>query len=862
MNTEGDALRYEASVDLSETNTARTQLVLMTGENMKVLEMGPATGYITKAMSERGCRVTGLEIDPKAAEVAGEFAERMIVGDIEAMDLAGEFGDERFDVVMYGDVLEHLVDPERALIETKKILAPGGRVVASIPNVAHASVRLSLLTGRFPYSSEGLLDRTHLRFFTRESIRALFAAAGYEVLEIRASTTGPFGTEMGLQSEDYPPSLVDAVMSLPDADTYQFIVDARPGATTGEEESPGRPISREELGPLWSGEEEMAARDATIGKLTEEVEWLRDVAARAEEEKGSAEKAKEAAEAELERVKGSAAYRFSRGVTRRLRKVVPRREAKGDETPELRASSPEYRAWIEESEPGPEELEEQRAAGERLAYRPTISVAIATGRIEEEPAATVASFEAQTYGQYELLVTPSFEGAVAKATGDYVAFVEGGDQLAPFALYEIASALDRDRELDVLYSDGDTIADGNERTDPRFTPGWSPELLLSADYISGVLVARRSLVEEVGGLDPAMGSERLWDLALRLGEKTDRIARIPAILLHRRRREAAREGRAVRAHLERTGAEASVEITEGGHQRIRWRLEDTPKVSIIIPTRHNRPMLQRCLDSIARADYPELETIVIESAPSEPDRESWYEALAASHPFEVLWWDGPFNYSAVNNWGAKHASGDVLLFLNDDTEALDGEWIAELAGWAVQPGIGAVGAQLLNEDGTIQHGGITVGLTGFAGQLFKFLRPGDTSLFGSTMWYRNVLAVTGACMAMRREVLEEIGGWAERYLLAGSDVELGLRLIRAGYRVVCTPFAHVRHAEQATRGDEIPEEDFETSFQDYREYLFSGDPYFNPNLSYGATIPRFATDGYDGIEVVSQVLGRDVSERA
>ncbi|MGH2693162.1 MAG: class I SAM-dependent methyltransferase, partial [Actinomycetota bacterium] len=284
--TEGDALRYEAQVDLSETNTARTQLVLMTGENKKVLEVGPATGYITEALSERGCRVTGLEIDPAAAERSREFAERMIVGDIEAMDLEEQFGEERFDVVMYGDVLEHLVDPQKVLVETRSILAPDGYVVASIPNVAHASVRLALLAGHFRYSSEGLLDRTHLRFFTRESIQALFEGAGYDVREVRVSTTGPFGTELGLRTEDFPPSLVDAVMSLRDSDTYQFIVGARPGTPTaaGTADRGGEPteITREDVASLWNAEEELAKRAGVISALSSEVEWLRGVAGRAE----------------------------------------------------------------------------------------------------------------------------------------------------------------------------------------------------------------------------------------------------------------------------------------------------------------------------------------------------------------------------------------------------------------------------------------------------------------------------------------------------------------------------------------------------------------------------------------------------
>jgi GT2 family glycosyltransferase/2-polyprenyl-3-methyl-5-hydroxy-6-metoxy-1,4-benzoquinol methylase len=839
---EGDALRYEATVDLSETNTARTQLVLMTGENKKVLEVGPATGYITKALRERGCRIIGLEIDSAAAKVSAEFAERMIVGNIEAMALEEVFGDELFDVVMYGDVLEHLVDPERTLVKTKSILAPGGRVVASIPNVAHASVRLALLAGEFRYRPDGLLDRTHLRFFTRQSIHALFEAAGYQLDEVRTSTAGPFGTEMGLSEEDFPPRLAEAVMSLPDADTYQFILTARPAAGIREVRTRAD-VTSARAGPLWRVENDLARREQALAEresalaaLKEEVAWLRQVVRRTEDER-------DAARAELAGVKASRAYRMARGAARRFRRMFPSRNRAGGSRPSARPA--EYREWIERSEPGPAELERQRSTS--FPYSPLIDVTVIAGGGSEHR--TMRSLGAQTYGRFE----------VGAGSGEFVAFVDAGDAVAPFALHAIVGELNRDPDVDVLYSDSDTISDDGVRSDPVFTPEWSPDLLLSTDYTSHLLCVRRELLEEVGGLRPGMREEQLWDLSLRLSERTDRISRIPAILYHRRAGVVRAAGaRAVREHLDRTDRSGSIERTPEGHLRIAWTLRGDPKASLIIPTLHNRTLVERCLAAVEQADYPNREVLLVETAGREAGREAWYDELSRRFRFEVLWWEEPFNYSAVNNWAAKQAAGDVLVFLNDDTEAVGDGWLRELVGWVQQERIGAVGAQLLNEDGTIQHGGIIVRMTGFAGQLFKFLRPGDWSMLGSTMWYRNVLAVTGACMAMRRDVFERVGGWDERYLLAGSDVELGLRLHREGYRVVCTPFAQLRHTEQATRGSEILEQDFHASFGDYREFLAKGDPFWNPNLSYDATIPALDTGEDASIRTLSAILGRDV----
>lgn len=270
---EGHALRYQTNIDLNEKNTSQTQIILLTGRDKKVLEVGPATGDMSKVLTERGCRVTGLEIDPVAAKVGEQYCERMIVGDIERLNLPEFFGDEKFDVVLFSDVLEHLVNPSKVLVAVRSILAPGGVVCASIPNVAHGSVRLSLLQGEFRYREKGLLDGTHLRFFTRAGIEDLFAGAGYEVGEWRHVDVGVFATEFNLREQDYPKALMDALNSSPDALTYQFIVRAEPAAdrsrvtrklsaTNGTHSRP-----RQMLSPLW-------ALDIRAWQLKEQVHHL------------------------------------------------------------------------------------------------------------------------------------------------------------------------------------------------------------------------------------------------------------------------------------------------------------------------------------------------------------------------------------------------------------------------------------------------------------------------------------------------------------------------------------------------------------------------------------------------------------
>lgn len=229
------APKYQAEVDLSNQNTSHALLVRLAGDAARVLDVGCATGYLAQALRDAGSAVSGIEYDVAAAEQARPHLDALVVGDVERLDLVGEFGSGSFDAVVYGDVLEHLVDPATTLVRTRELLAEGGRVVASVPNVAHGAVRLSLLGGEFPYTETGLLDRTHLRFFTRATVEALFRDAGYTLVELLRTTVGVFDTELGLRAGDFSPEVVELVLDDPESTTYQFVVVATPTAVSGDD---------------------------------------------------------------------------------------------------------------------------------------------------------------------------------------------------------------------------------------------------------------------------------------------------------------------------------------------------------------------------------------------------------------------------------------------------------------------------------------------------------------------------------------------------------------------------------------------------------------------------------------------------
>jgi 2-polyprenyl-3-methyl-5-hydroxy-6-metoxy-1,4-benzoquinol methylase len=321
-----NALRYHIEVDLSQENTSHAQLIKLTGRNKQVLEVGPATGYVTKVLKERGCRVWCIEYDAEAAEVAAEFCERMVVANVETVDFNATFPEERFDVVTFGDVLEHLVDPQSVLLRVKDVLKPSGYVVASVPNVAHASIRLSLLKGQFNYTEMGLLDRTHLRFFTRESLAELFHEAGYEVREWRRVLTDPFATEIALNEEDYPVHLREAARGDIEAMTYQFVVSAYPVKSTrnGRRRSSAAsgPAERNLLDGVWQWQKEHHARETSLARaLAQRNATLAD----REDALARSERSLEQVSANLNEIKASPGYKLLHAWQRGVRRVFPPR---------------------------------------------------------------------------------------------------------------------------------------------------------------------------------------------------------------------------------------------------------------------------------------------------------------------------------------------------------------------------------------------------------------------------------------------------------------------------------------------------------------------------------------------------------
>lgn len=566
-----------------------------------------------------------------------------------------------------------------------------------------------------------------------------------------------------------------------------------------------------------------------------------------------------------------------------------------------------YEIWISCNEPNEIELKKQKNDAKEFDYRPLISIVTpvynTTPNILKE---TIQSVLKQTYDNWELcIVDGNSKGEELKniltdfskidtrirvdfldqnlgisgnsnkalqfAKGEFVSLLDHDDLLAPFALFEMVKALNQYPELDFIYSDKDIISeDGKQRLQPLFKPDWSPEIMLSANYLTHLCVIRKSLVDKMEGFLPDTDGAQDWDLFMRVTENTNKIHHISKVLYHWRESETScalwcsaakpyifdAQRNVLHNHLKRLGKSAELILIPPDIWRIKWVIKDKTKISIIIPTKDNIRKLRPCVESILnRSSYQNFEIIIIDTGSKEPESLKYYDKLSIDQKIKIINFNQPFNYSAVNNLGEKHATGEILLFLNDDTEVITSDWLEEMAGWIQQEEIGVVGAKLLKPDNTIQHAGVILGMQGFAGHPFAGVRDNFNGPFGSTEWYRDYLAITGACMMVRKKVFEDAGGFNESFLLMGSDVELCLRLWKKGYRIVYTPFAKLVHHEASTRSKYIPPQDFIISYENYESFLKKGDPYFNINLSLWNTIPDIRMLGEkETSEYVQEVL--------
>lgn len=451
-------------------------------------------------------------------------------------------------------------------------------------------------------------------------------------------------------------------------------------------------------------------------------------------------------------------------------------------------------------------------------------------------------------------ISAASNSALELAAGEWVALLDHDDLLAEHALFWVADAINQHPEARLIYSDEDKIDEAGRRFDPYFKCDWNEDLFYSHNMFSHLGVYHTRLLREIGGFRIGLEGAQDYDLALRCIERVapQQIYHIPRVLYHWRvHSESTAQSsdakpyailageRALNEHFQRLGVNAKA-LHVGYGYRVYYALPDNPPmVSLIIPTRNGLHLVRQCVKSIfEKTTYPNYEILIVDNGSDDPAILHYFKELQSEARVRIIRDDRPFNYSALNNAAVKLARGEVVGLLNNDIEVISPDWLSEMVSHAMRPEVGAVGARLWYPNGTLQHGGIVLGLAGVASHSHKHFPREILGYFGRASLIQSFSAVTAACLVIRKSVYKEVGGFNETDLqVAFNDVDFCLRIREAGYRNVWTPYAELYHHESATRGyEDTPEKQarFAKEVQYMKQRwgdLLLNDPAYNPNLT-------------------------------
>ena len=538
-----------------------------------------------------------------------------------------------------------------------------------------------------------------------------------------------------------------------------------------------------------------------------------------------------------------------------------------------------YNLWLRE--------QPQKLRRKKLDYNPLISVIIPVYNVKPEYLkACLDSILSQSYQNFEICLADdastsketldtlhSYEqhdkirikyrkknghisrasnDALSMAKGTFVALMDNDDLLPNNALYEIAKELNLDKKLDMIYTDEDKIDLDDKRCQPNFKPDFSPDTLMSLNYISHLCVIRRSLMEKVGGFRTGYEGAQDYDLYLRIVEQTTRISHIPKVLYHWRiiegstaknissKNYALDNGKkALKDALKRRGQKGEVSLAKNcPYYCVEYKVSDSPKATIIIPTKDHAKITEQCLKSIyEKTTYKNYEVVVVNNRSEEPETFALFEKYRKKYQnFRVIDADFEFNYSKINNYAAKQSKSDFIVLLNNDIEVISPDWLTQMIGYASQEHVGAVGAKLLYPNNTVQHAGVVLGV-GVASHLYCGIERDIVAWGGKLAVPYDFSAVTGACLVVSRKKWDEVGGLDENLKVAYNDIDFNIKLLQKGYYNVCLSNIELYHHESISRGSDKSGEK-KKRFDSEQKYMYEkwrevikNDPFYNKNLT-------------------------------
>lgn len=455
-------------------------------------------------------------------------------------------------------------------------------------------------------------------------------------------------------------------------------------------------------------------------------------------------------------------------------------------------------------------------------------------------------------------ISEASNSALALVKGKYIVLIDHDDLLGQDALYYVANAIKDNADAKIIYTDEDKVDEYGNRSNPHFKSDWNYDLFLSQNYVSHLGVYEKKLIEKIGGFRKGVEGSQDQDLLLRCLPyvKHDQIIHIPKVLYHWRAISGSTaSGAGEKDYTTDAGIKAledyfkknfkdNITVEKGkvpNTYKINWTIPNpAPKISLLIPTRDAKDITEQAVRSILdKTTYPNYHIVILDNGSVKRETLKFFEKIQKEDKrVTVLKYDYPFNYSAINNFGVKHTDGEIIGLINNDVEVINGEWLTEMVRHAIRPDIGCVGAKLYYANGQIQHAGVITSLGGVAGHSHKHFPREAMGYFHRLVLLQNLTAVTAACLLVRREVYEEVGGLNEKDLtVAFNDVDFCLKVYTAGYRNLWTPYAELYHHESISRGAEDNPEKI-ARFNKEMNYmkktwgdLLKLDPHYSPNLT-------------------------------
>lgn len=450
-------------------------------------------------------------------------------------------------------------------------------------------------------------------------------------------------------------------------------------------------------------------------------------------------------------------------------------------------------------------------------------------------------------------ISATTNDALAMAKGEFVALVDNDDLLTNNALYEVVKVLNENQEIDFIYSDEDKLDTKGRRRDPHFKPDFSPDTLMSLNYICHLAVIRKTIVEAVGGFEIGLEGAQDHDLFLKVTEKTNKIYHISKILYHWRMVEGStsmtidnksyatdKGAIAIENALKRRKIKGHVEKDQAStYYRVVYEYDKEPLISIIIPTKDYADVLDACLSSLYdKTTYKNFEVIVINNRSEKKETFDLFEKYQEEHSnFKIVEADMEFNYSKINNLAVQEAKGEYIVLLNNDTEIITNNWLETMVGYAALPHIGTVGPKLLYPDTTVQHAGVILGLGGVASHAYIGRNRDELGMYGRLRVPYNYSAVTAACLMISRKKFEEVNELEEDLMVAYNDIDLNIKNLKNGYHNVFLPQVELFHHESKSRGLDTTSEKYKRFLKE-EEYMYNKwgyelehDKYYNSNFS-------------------------------